>query len=176
MYLTCRERDTLLSMHITHYDTSGHVFNVQGVWHSTLYACYPLWSMWSCISHALSLTLYSLCTVPTVFCMNIVDCLSFCPFSFDHCVVYPSSIYGFCLPFDIFKLFLINPGKLSLAIGMDCVVIIYSVQSLLTRRTDCVILIYSGHLLMIREMDCVVFIYSRRSLLTRGTNYVVVIL
>jgi hypothetical protein len=28
--------------------------------------------------------------------------LSFCPFSFDHCVVYHSSIYGFCLPFGIF--------------------------------------------------------------------------
>jgi hypothetical protein len=28
--LTYRELDTLLSMHITHYDTSGHVFNVQG--------------------------------------------------------------------------------------------------------------------------------------------------
>ena len=25
-------------------------------------------------------------------------CLSFCTFSFDHCVVCSSSIYGFCLP------------------------------------------------------------------------------
>jgi len=25
-------------------------------------------------------------------------CLSFCSFSFDHCVVCPSSIYEFCLP------------------------------------------------------------------------------
>jgi hypothetical protein len=31
--------------------------------------------------------------------------LSFCPFSFDHCVVYHSSIYGFCLPFGIFLIF-----------------------------------------------------------------------
>ena len=33
-------------------------------------------------------------------------CLSFCTFSFGHCVVYSSSIYGFWLPFGIFKLFL----------------------------------------------------------------------
>jgi len=26
-------------------------------------------------------------------CSAIVWCWSFCPFSFDHCVVYPSSIY-----------------------------------------------------------------------------------
>jgi hypothetical protein len=31
MYLTCRERDALLSMHVIHYDTSGHVFNVQWI-------------------------------------------------------------------------------------------------------------------------------------------------
>jgi hypothetical protein len=30
MYLTSRELDTLLYKHITHYDTSGHVFNVHG--------------------------------------------------------------------------------------------------------------------------------------------------
>ena len=36
-------------------------------------------------------------------------CLSFCTFSFGHCVVCSSSIYGFWLPpFDIFKLFLIS--------------------------------------------------------------------
>ena len=34
-------------------------------------------------------------------------CLCFCPFSFGHCVVCPSSIYGFWLPpFGIIKLFL----------------------------------------------------------------------
>ena len=42
-----------------------------------------------------------------VLCAWFVDrCLSFCPFSFGHCVVCPSSIYGFGLPFGIFKLFL----------------------------------------------------------------------
>ena len=34
-----------------------------------------------------------------VLCACFVDpCLSFCRFSFDHCVVYPLSIYGFWLP------------------------------------------------------------------------------
>jgi hypothetical protein len=33
-------------------------------------------------------------------------CLSFCIFSFGHCVVCSSSIYGFWLPFGIFKHFL----------------------------------------------------------------------
>jgi hypothetical protein len=33
-------------------------------------------------------------------------CLSFCPFSFCHCGVCPSSIYGFWLTLGIFKLFL----------------------------------------------------------------------
>ena len=31
-----------------------------------------------------------------ILCVCFVDrCLSFCPFSFGHCVVCPSSIYGF---------------------------------------------------------------------------------
>ena len=35
----------------------------------------------------------------SVLCVCFVDsCLSFCPFSFGHCVVCPSSIYGFWLP------------------------------------------------------------------------------
>ena len=40
-------------------------------------------------------------------CVCFVDrCLSFCPFSFGHCVVCSSSIYGFWLPpVGIFKLF-----------------------------------------------------------------------
>jgi protein-S-isoprenylcysteine O-methyltransferase Ste14 len=34
-----------------------------------------------------------------VFCVFFVNrCLSFCPFSLGHCVVYSSSIYGFWLP------------------------------------------------------------------------------
>ena len=43
-----------------------------------------------------------------VLCVFFVDrCLSFCTFSFGHCVVCSSSIYGFWLPpFGIFKLFL----------------------------------------------------------------------
>ena len=43
-----------------------------------------------------------------VLCVYFVDrCLSFCSFSFGHCVVCSSSIYGFWLPpFGIFKLFL----------------------------------------------------------------------
>jgi hypothetical protein len=42
-----------------------------------------------------------------VLCVCFVDrYLSYCPFSFGHCVVFPSSIYGLWLPFGIFKLFL----------------------------------------------------------------------
>ena len=43
-----------------------------------------------------------------VLCPCFVDhCLSFCLFSFGHCVVCPSSIYRFWLPpFGIFKFFL----------------------------------------------------------------------
>ena len=42
-----------------------------------------------------------------VFYVCFVDrCLPFCTFSFRHCVVCSSSIYGFWLPFGIFKLFL----------------------------------------------------------------------
>ena len=42
-----------------------------------------------------------------VLCGRFVDrYLSYCPFSFGHCVVFPSSIYGLWLPFGIFKLFL----------------------------------------------------------------------
>ena len=44
-----------------------------------------------------------------VLCVCFVDrCLSFCTFSFGHCVVCPSSNYGFWLPpFGIFKLLLL---------------------------------------------------------------------
>jgi len=39
-----------------------------------------------------------------VLCVCFVDrCLSFCPFSFDHCLVCPSSIYGFLLSFRLFS-------------------------------------------------------------------------
>ena len=38
-----------------------------------------------------------------VFC--VVFCRSFCSICFFHCIVFPSSIYYFSLPFDIFKLF-----------------------------------------------------------------------
>jgi hypothetical protein len=45
-----------------------------------------------------------------VLCVCFVDrCLSFCTFSFGHCVVCSSSVFGFWLPsFGIFKLFLQN--------------------------------------------------------------------
>jgi hypothetical protein len=47
-------------------------------------------------------------TQSLVLCVCLVDrCLSFCTFSFGHCVVCSSSIYGFWLPpFGIFKLIL----------------------------------------------------------------------
>ena len=46
-------------------------------------------------------------TRSSVLCMCFVDgCLSFCPFSFSHLVVYPSSIYGFWLPLLYIQLFL----------------------------------------------------------------------
>jgi hypothetical protein len=53
-----------------------------------------------------------LCVMPdvarsVVLCICfVVRCLSFCTFSFGHYVVCSSSIYGFWLPFGIFKLFL----------------------------------------------------------------------
>jgi len=41
--------------------------------------------------------------------MCLVLCVCFvivvCPLSFDHCTICPSSIYGFWLPYGIFKLF-----------------------------------------------------------------------
>jgi hypothetical protein len=44
-----------------------------------------------------------------VLCVCFDRCLSFCPFSFGHCVICLSSIYGFWLPpFGIFKLFLVS--------------------------------------------------------------------
>jgi hypothetical protein len=47
-------------------------------------------------------------TLCLVLCVCFVDpCLSFCTFSFGHCVVCSSSIYGFWLPLRIFKLFLV---------------------------------------------------------------------
>ena len=48
-----------------------------------------------------------------VSCACFVDrCLSFCTFSFGHCIVCSSSIYGIWLPpFGIFKLFLLLPSK-----------------------------------------------------------------
>ena len=45
-----------------------------------------------------------------VLCVWFVDrCLSFCPFSFGHCVVCPSSIYGFWLPLWYLVAPLISP-------------------------------------------------------------------
>jgi hypothetical protein len=42
-----------------------------------------------------------------VLCVCFVDrCLSFCPFSFSHYVVWPSSIYGFWLPVWYLQTFL----------------------------------------------------------------------
>jgi hypothetical protein len=44
--------------------------------------------------------------LPDLLCVCLVDCcLSFCTFSFGHCVVCSSSIYGFWLPLGIFKPF-----------------------------------------------------------------------
>ena len=48
-----------------------------------------------------------LVTRSLVLCVCFVDrCVSFCTFNFGHCVACSSSIYGFWLPFGIFKLFL----------------------------------------------------------------------
>ena len=53
-------------------------------------------------------TLYSL-----IVCVCFIDrCLSFCPFSFGHCVVCPSSIYGFWLPLGYLRI-LITPWVFS---------------------------------------------------------------
>jgi hypothetical protein len=49
---------------------------------------------------------------PTKMAATVQCCLSLCPFSFGHCVVYPSLIYGFWLPLWYFHTllttFLIN--------------------------------------------------------------------
>ena len=47
-------------------------------------------------------------TRSSVLCICFVDrCLSFCPFSFSHLVVCPSSIYGFWLPLLFIQTFLV---------------------------------------------------------------------
>jgi hypothetical protein len=49
--------------------------------------------MWNVIIYLMTLFRYLI-----VLYVCLVDrCLSFCPFSFGHCVVWPSSIYGFWL-------------------------------------------------------------------------------
>ena len=48
-------------------------------------------------------------TLSSVLCVNFVDhCLSFCPFSFGHCVVCSSSIYGFWLPLGYLQTLPVN--------------------------------------------------------------------
>ena len=57
--------------------------------------------------HLNSPTVFSGVHIPRslVLCVCLVDrCLSFCPFSFCHCVVCSSSIYGSDYPFGNFKL------------------------------------------------------------------------
>ena len=47
-----------------------------------------------------------------VLCVCLVDrCLLFCPFSFGHCVVCPSLIYGFLLPFWYLQTIRFTPKK-----------------------------------------------------------------
>ena len=58
--------------------------------------------IFSIIVSSLILTL-SICEIKEKNVCFVDRCLSFCPFSFGHCVVSPSSIYIF---FGIFKLFL----------------------------------------------------------------------
>ena len=67
---------------------------------------------WFVIAYILLLTLLVHLSSPPVFsgvrslvvCACFVDlCLSFCTFSFGHCVVCSSSIYGFWLPFWYFQ-------------------------------------------------------------------------
>jgi len=49
-----------------------------------------------------------------VLCVYFVDrCLSFCPFSFGHCVVCSSSIYGFWLPLWYLQTLLIGSNTVS---------------------------------------------------------------
>ena len=62
--------------------------------------------------HLSSPPVFSGVTRSLVLYLCFVDrCLFFCTFSFDHCVVCSSSIYGFWLPpFGIFKLFLCFKG------------------------------------------------------------------
>jgi hypothetical protein len=48
-----------------------------------------------------------------VLCVCLVDrCLPFCPFSFGHCVVCPSLIYGFLLPFWYLQTIRFTPKNL----------------------------------------------------------------
>ena len=79
------------------------------------YACFVLSTCWSIWQRGLSVFSGARTAQPSrtpevfcgvrvirslVLCVCFVDrCLSFCPFSFGHFVVCPSSIYGFRLPF-----------------------------------------------------------------------------
>jgi len=48
-------------------------------------------------------------TQTLILCVCFVEyCLSFCPFSFGHCVVYSSSITDYDYSFGIFNLFIAN--------------------------------------------------------------------
>ena len=70
-----------------------HIHTLRHMYHVSLWSrgCLPFRSPWvfSGVRVARSLVLY-VCFVDR--------CLSFCTFSFDHCVVCSSSIYGFRLP------------------------------------------------------------------------------
>jgi len=77
-----------------HDDNSCYIFI------TTLFRITPIWTMQITNKRTRSLVLY-VCFVDR--------CLSFCTFSFGHCVVCTSSINWFWLPpFGIFKLFLYN--------------------------------------------------------------------
>ena len=70
-------------------------------------------------------TCYSIFSFMCMFCRSLFILLSF---SFGHCVVCPSSIYGFWLPFGIFKLFFIQRfakqtdyNRINLDLSIPCV-------------------------------------------------------
>jgi hypothetical protein len=65
-----------------------------------------------------------------VLCVCFVDrCLSFCPFSFGHCVVCPSSIYGFWLPIWFLQILLNLIMKCGLRFCFIWYVCVYVVNS-----------------------------------------------
>ena len=90
-----------------------------------------------------------------VLCVCFVDrCLSFCAFSFGHCVVCSSSIYRSDSYFGIFKLFLNTSSWLNLYINVDSIVArVDRIVEKSTRDHDCVPAMHRGQVRVTPDCD-----------------------